>query len=287
MTEELVPQTAEEQAYFDNKGDVPAEKPAEAPVEAEQPAEQPAEPEEQPQPRNPDGKFNQEGRLVPLGALQEERQKRQREREERLKLEGRLQLLERMANEPRAPEPAKELDPLAKLDESHRFVTEQRQREQQETAKRDLVNFYASDAAEFASTTPDFNDAYAYVSEHRMRELQLMGWSPQQAQEILQANELAIAQQARASGKSPAQIVYEMAKHRGYAGKKPEPEPAKVAAADKLETVASGQRAAKSLSQASGGTPRASSLQALLDMDDDEFDKATSGKKWSDIWTKG
>lgn len=285
MTEDLLPQTPEEQAYFDSKGeaDAPVEQPVAEPVK-----DAPAEPDKAPdkpadEPLDPAEEHPQIAKMVPLPALQEERKLRRQEREERLKLQGRMEMLERMANEGRAqqqPE-VKELDPLAKLEESHQFVAEQRKREQQSAARSDLVDWYASDAAEFSQENPDFTEAYKYAVDHRLKELHLVGLTPAEARQTLEQNELVIVHMARQRGISAAQIIYDQAKHRGYTGKKAE-EPK--AAPDKLANVAEGQKAAKSLSQAPGGTAKVKSIEALLSMDDDEFDAATKGKKWRQIF---
>lgn len=287
MTEGLLAsETPEEKAYFEGKGAVPeapvektpaeTEKPAE--TRAEEPAEEPEAGAEPEQPKEPDL------HTVPYAALKEERQKRQKEREERLKLEGRLGLMEQEWHKSRdsAPEQPKELDPLAKLDRADKYIAERQQADQEQAARNDLVNRYQADAREFAKDTPDFNDAYQYAVSHRLQELQLLGHDPATAQQIVQSNELAIVHMALQQGRSPAQVVYEQAKLRGYAPKKAEAP--KETAQQKLASVEKGQQASKSLSQAAGSPAKTNSLQALLDMSDEDFDKATKGKAWEKFW---
>jgi hypothetical protein len=59
------------------------------------------------------------------------------------------------------------------------------------------------------------------------------------------ADELAIAQMAFQRGKSPAEMLYNLANQRGY--KKEQAADAKRAAAEKLEAIERGQAANKSL----------------------------------------
>ncbi|MGE3710037.1 MAG: hypothetical protein AB7G35_10215, partial [Hyphomicrobiaceae bacterium] len=222
MTEGLLTsETPEEKAYFEGKGVVP-EAPVETPAEAEKPAEASAEKSaevdteadaEPEQPKEPDL------RTVPYVALREERQKRQKEREERLKLEGRLQIMEqewRKSRDP-APEQPKELDPLAKLESVHKFAEEERLRRDTEGQRRALLTQYETAAREYEAEQPDFREAYGYLVSHRVAELREMGHDAATAQEIAQNNELAIVNLAFSQGASPAERLYKLAKLRGYA----------------------------------------------------------------------
>jgi len=290
MTEGLLTsETPEEKAYFEGKGVVP-----EAPVETptEQPDKAPdAAPEEKPaEALDPTAEPAKEAdkepdlRTVPYVALREERQKRQKEREERLKLEGRLQIMEqewRKSRDP-APEQPKELDPLAKLESVHKFAEEERQRQAHEGQRRALLTQYETSAREYEAEQPDFRAAYDHLVSSRVAELREMGHDAATAQEIAQNNELAIVNLAFSQGANPAERLYKLAKLRGYTPKKADAP--KDTAQQKLATVEKGQQASKSLSQAAGSATKTNSLQALADMSDDEFDKATVGKKWENFW---
>jgi hypothetical protein len=73
-----------------------------------------------------------------------------------------------------------------------------------------------------------------------------------------------LATNALRAGQNPGQIVYNLAKLRGYAAKQ---------AAAKLETVAKGQNASQSLSGASGGAEKVDlSMREIDSMSDKEFD---------------
>ena len=287
MTEDLLTsETPEEKTYFENKGAVepakePAPQPEEKPAQAEEaPAKEPAADE----PLDPAEEHPQVAKMVPLPALQEERKLRRQEREERLRLQGRMDILQRMANEGRqAPEPPKELDPLAKLDRADRYIEERQRVDQQTRARQQLVGQYHAAADEFAKETPDFGEAYKHLIKHRIEELTEIGHDPATARQIAEDNETAIVALAFQQGANPAERIYKLAKLRGYAGPKPAEAP-KPTASEKLATVESGQKAAKSLSQAAGSSAKVDSIETLLSMDDDEFDKATRGKKWKEIW---
>lgn len=270
-----------EQAYFDSRGETPIETETPPPQDTVEPVT-PAEATEQPADTIAGEAEPEEQKTVPLAALREEREKRKKAQEEARKretdfarLQGRLETLERLAKEPEKPAAPDPLQTLERLDAKEREREQARIAEQEQAA---ITSRYLEDARSFAAETADFKEAYQHVVDSRVRELQLQGWPLIDAQAQAQRDEVAIARIALQRGERPAQVIYELAKARGYARK----EPAKQVQtpSEKLETVTKGQQAARSLSNAAGGTPKPGSLEALLHMSDDEFDEATSGKNW-------
>lgn len=296
MTGLLTSETSEEKAYFDNRGAVPETQPENVPDREQRAPETPVETTNVPdreqttepeKPAEPAKEADKEPdlRTVPYVALKEERQKRQKEREERLKLEGRLSVIEQEWRRQPAPEKPKELDPLARLERADKFIEQTERQQQHDAQRRQIVVQYEASAREFEKETPDFRAAYDYAVDHRLNELMLMGHDAATAQQILADNELAIVALAMQSGRSPAEIIYAQAKHRGYTAKKAEPAPKEPeTAAQKLATVSQGQQASKSLSQAPGAPAKPGSLESLLNLSDEEFDAATRGKKWEKLW---
>jgi hypothetical protein len=147
----------------------------------------------------------------------------------------------------------------------------------QATEQKEFVDKYRTACDEFEGTTPDFKAAYNFLLNSRAAELKAIGYdTPQSLHEALIADELAIAQMAFQKGKSPAEMLYNLANQRGYK-KEAAAEPGKGAAAEKLETIERGQAANKSLSNAGGssGDPEMTA-ESLLAMPIDEFEAWTN-----------
>lgn len=149
-----------------------------------------------------------------------------------------------------------------------------------------FVNNYRADADKFKATAPDYMDAYNYLLNARAEELFAIGYdnpndpllTPDEKQaaaraihDALTADERGIAELAFAKKKSPAQTIYDLAQKRGYAKKAAAPaaEPGE----DRLETIARGQAANKSLSSAGGpGGEQDMTAEQLLSMSLEDFD---------------
>jgi len=229
-------------------------------------------------------------RVVPLAELQRERERRKEVEQRTAKLEERLTQLFERANRPPEPKPEPvpdfQSDPAthlkANLDqtraEQRQIMEELRRRNEAERfqeARNQFISRYAAAASEFADENPDFRDAYTHLAKSRDEELRILGWDdPQERQRRIEAEEHQIVMQAFNAGVNPAERLYAFAKHRGYRG------PA-ANDADKLDTIAAGQKSAKSLTAAGGSAPagRVTAAQ-LIEMSDEEFAAATKGDRW-------
>ena len=281
-TEDLTP---EEEAYFETRGAEPqkeasAEEPAVEPV-AEQAVEE--------QVRKPD-------RFVPLEALHEERRERQalakqvQEREQAFtRLQTRLDTLEEL-RKPVVEPPRYEEDPLGainhKLEETTKAYDQLQKAEQGRTEQAEkqrqiaqLQSFGKAQADEYAQKVPDFYDAYNAMQKLKEAELRAMGYTDdRQIREWVLEYEFNMIQKAANEGANVADRLYTMAKALGYT-------PKQMASAEKkLDAIAAGQQASKSLGGAGGTAPAAKlTLEALDKMSDDEFAKYTSDP---DTWRK-
>ena len=81
-------------------------------------------------------------------------------------------------------------------------------------------------------------------------------------------------EQSLRSGRNPAETLYSLAKVRGYTPKAVEPP-----AAQKMDTLEAGAKAASGIDNLTGGKPKTIGIQSLIEMDDDEFYKITSNEK--------
>ncbi len=273
MAEEAI---ASEERFFASGG---ADVPAELSKEAEQPQT-----DEQPTTEQPQEKPKQEdNRTVPLAALHEERARRKEERERAEKMEQRFQqLLEKLgpqAEQPKIPDfeaaPADHLkaglDATQKeLAEFKKWRDEQSQQSWQAQQHHQFVQTYASAAQEFAAKQTDFPLAYKHLMADRDAELQELGFvDAANRHRILQAEEQGIVAQALQNGKNPAEVLYAVAKRRGFKGGAGTAEDAET----KIETLRKGANASNPTAGGGGNAEPPMSLEALARMSDEDFDK--------------
>lgn len=227
-------------------------------------------------------------RMVSLAALHEERTRRRdldrqlRDRDRELaELRGKFSIIDRLSQpteaEMRPPTPEEDIfgavrnttETVAQL---QRRLEHREAVERVTAARNELVGAYRADAMRFETANPDFRAAYNHLLASRAAELQAIGYDdPGAISEALQADELAIAQRALTSGKSPAELIYALAQGRGY--RRAEAAQGAGRAAEKLGTIQRGQVANKSLS-ATGGAAGETEMtpERLLKMSNDEFE---------------
>jgi hypothetical protein len=113
------------------------------------------------------------------------------------------------------------------------------QRQTQALAQR--MNDYEAD---FKEDHPDYTDAAEHLKTTRLDELKEAGFTGDDLNRALAQDMFSIVTRAMQAGKDPAEVVYNLAKRRGYGVDKN---------ATKLQTIAKGQQAARSMP--SGGRP--------------------------------
>lgn len=228
-------------------------------------------------------------KVVPLGALHESRAKEREARREaqavRAEMEQmRRQQLEWMAKQGQpqpatAPDPKQ--DPIGALVHNQSLTQQQlaEMRQQQTLAdqraaqQQQYNNFVATVRAkndEYVKERPDANDAINFLKSNRVEEYKAMGMSAQEATQRMLHDEVQLSQWALQNGENPAAVACRMAESRGY-----------TAPEKKLEMQAKGQKASMpSGGGKGGGLP---SLDALLQMDSKDFQKATEGDNWAKL----
>lgn len=215
-----------------------------------------------------------------LSALKEERELRKRDRDRLDAITDRIMQAREKAELEKQPDaPDYETDPIGYLkwendqlkqavgrtqqltQEQAEFITRQRQHEQ-------IVSAYRQASEAYQRHVPDYQDAKYFLMQARDNELQLMGFAdPASRAEILRNEEAAVIRQAFASNINPAEMIYNIAKHRGYAGKQaPGENPGN-------------KPAPKSLSVVRGGTTKPATMQDKIDrilkMSDDDLMKVS------------
>lgn len=258
--------------------EIPQEDAVQEPVEAaEAPAEEPVEEKEEPKETT-----------VPLGALHEERSKRQELQsrlDETIQKMGKMEALwEQLQNKEATPElPDYEEDPAgylhaqieqlqAKLNGFEEKSVEQERVQEQQQTEQQLLEKYAASVRTYSQEAPDFNDAYQYLSSTMDQDLVARGYDdPLERANILQYEEGLMVGRALNSGKNPAEIIYNYAKARGYAQQESQEE-------DKLERIEKGQQAAQTLNGPSGGAEPPTTLERLAELAD--ADPAAFDAEW-------
>jgi hypothetical protein len=244
------------------------------------------------------------------------RQDRAREQSELAQLKERIAILNEAFSAPDAQEQEQDADPTdsdepidpetdifgafkqlqkqlikerSERDQGIKTATETAKLSQTQLAEQQLQRAYQDDALHYAQSVPDFGAAYQYLSQARRSELKIMGIvgmtddSAIQRQMIEEERQIVI--HAVRTGRRPADIIYNLAKAKGFRGVEAPPvadtEPAAKAtpaaakatpAMDAIAAAEKAQRAAATLSGGGGGSSEAEpSMSTLASMSDDQF----------------
>lgn len=164
-------------------------------------------------------------------------------------------------------------------------------KEEADAAERTFVTNYRADAAAFTEKNADFKDAYMFLLNTRAQELIAIGFDdpnvlaanhadPEDVHkarkalhDALTADERGIAELAFSKKKSPSEIIYGLAKQRGYAKKAAAGGDGKSKGEEALDAIERGQAANKSLSNTGGGSGEdAMTAERLIAMPIAEFE---------------
>lgn len=259
------------------QADKPLETQDEAPPPAEaKPAEEPekdALPEPDESDAADDGSRPPKG-FVPYNALYAEREARKALERKLADIEAKLQ--PKAEDEPKPepiPDPVTEPDRfnawLQKRDEDTRKQIEATDRQWREMQQRQTVaQTVARHEQAFRAEKPDYEAALAHLRDTRKRELAFFTDDAEAIDRHIGQEAWQIANWAVQVGRNPAEVVYEIARARGYAPKAADPAPD---AGKRIEAQARAQEQTQSLSQASGpantGLPTAEDLANMSEAD--------------------
>lgn len=229
-------------------------------------------------------------RMVDIGALHEERERRKDLEHRNRVLEERTNLILQRINQPAAAPaedspaapPPLDQDPVGHivgqqqlqgraLEQVARLLQAQEQRDRRATEITSLQQRAMAMEREYRAETPDYDDAVAYLLASQDRELRIAGFTdPAQRQKVLGEQALGTVARALQRGENPAKMVHELAKARGYTAKPP-PAATDIAPAGKISQIAAGQQQARSVGAARGSGGGALTAQRLVEMSDAEF----------------
>jgi hypothetical protein len=292
--------SADEQAYFDSKGEkeIPVEQEAAPQEQASTTTEADAPPIEEDAPA-PEGDAEpaaeKRNRFVPHQALHEAREAAKeakaeaaRIREEKARFEEtinqRLAML--MPQQPQQPEPQAPPPPLDPAQNPIEFLeqmaAEQRQlkevieSQQHQAKEREALHhvetFTAADEAQARQMVPDYDQAKEYLGRMVAQQIMIQSGgqaTPQQIQKALADEERRIIVTAIMQKERPAKRFYELAKASGWSGAPAQPNGNP---AQRIEDLSKAQTANRSLSSAGGGSPGGEmTAEKLFSMSDAEF----------------
>lgn len=156
---------------------------------------------------------------------------------------------------------------LASIDELISQEVRQRTIQQQQN---DIMSAYMDKANEYMQTVPDFGDAYQVFVTSRIRDYELMGLPSNVAAEQAKRDEIAMAKMSMDAGVNPAERVYQLAKHRGYA-----PKAAQSAVTDAETVLAAAEAASSTRGMSNANTGGKLTLERLATLE---------GKAFEDGW---
>lgn len=243
------------------------------------------------------------------------------ERETRIRLEERTKLLLNAIEtpaveagkpkEPDDPAPDPEADIFAyvrwqgrQMERLNAKLAETQQTTTQHVEHQNIQQDYSADARQFAAQEPTFPLAYTALITSRARELHRVGYSAEDIKKTVESEERGIVQYARSVGKSPAQVIFEIAQDRGFnveaaraqltappapaAGAAPAPAPAApqkptasaaqpgapaapATVSEEIQRIANGSESALSLSAIPGMPNTQLTPEMIANMPEDEF----------------
>lgn len=224
--------------------------------------------------------------LVPHAAFHEERERRKElqkkvaEQDERYaKLEERQTKIFEALTTRQAPAQEEYVDPLValenevkslkgKLETNDKQVDENTKLQQKEI---DFLNKYQASADAFSKDRPDFTDAYNFLLREREKELAVFIKDPLKLKQRLAMDERTIVEEAFNNEQNPGEVLFELAKTRGYKAKAAEP------STNKIDDLDRGLKASKTLGNAGGKSDNDMALSSLsptdlAEMSNEEFD---------------
>lgn len=280
--------------------DIAAEMGEEPPIEqASEPAQEPAKQESQQEPaQEPAQAPKQEQaqppaqKMVPLAALHEERIRR---REIERQYAEQKKALEDQLKQYQNPVPKFEDDPAnnlrheaeatkARLEQMERAVQQTRQEQEARTFEQQIASNTQAAEQAFAKAKPEYFTAVQYLQSVADKNLQLMGMDdPAARQAQIRQDAMAMSLKALQAGKNPAEVAFQLAVNYGFKAGQPDQQlNAQPDAQKKIATLQQGQRAAASM-PSGGGKSVPMSIEALAQLDDDEFNKAIDDPA---VWKK-
>jgi len=175
---------------------------------------------------------------------------------------------------------------LRKLRDEGKLTEEQQQQAlEQQRQMAALTMQIATQVNEFKQTTPDYEDAFNFLFEARLKEYAALGiTNPAQVNQTFSQESYALAQAAMANKRNPGEAVYALAQARGYVKKDTTAATDEATQSGKNDTLTqqldkleNGQKAAQTLSGGGArnkGEVTLSDIEQMSEAEEDAFFEA-------------
>lgn len=245
-----------------------------------------AEPEEKD--KQPEIVKEPEEKKVNLGALHEERSRRKAEAERAAKAEQRAIELERQLQQYTKPqEPNIDDDPVEamkrKTAQMEQILIAQAKQAKAAQENNEYWGRVKESELAYKQEHPDFDDAVKFLADTRLEELQDLGWSKEEAAQVLADEVKWISDKAYADEVNPAERFHNLAKRRGWKAKE---EPKDTTADDKLANIQKGMEKNRALPPASKSVKQDLTAEALADMNVDALSGLRAQTDFDKAWAK-
>ena len=212
--------------------------------------------------------------------LKEQLRRDKMEADQKLKeLQDRVAAFEK----PPAEKPTFESDPFNYLknevDETKQTAAKLAQQAEQASIESAIAQRLAASEQAFMQENKDYNDAAQHMIKVLTTNSELQGIDdPQARMNSAKRSIMEYTVAALRRGKAPAEFIYGLARNYGYTPK------ALKESKEKLQTISEGQTASSSLGSGGRGEAGKLTLDALANMDDDDFNAIIADdKKWSEL----
>lgn len=220
-------------------------------------------------------------KLVPLKALQAEREKRTTAEAQAREYERVLAYQQGRAEQYQQPEqqdhpPDKSEDPLGYMDWQDRQIYALQQAQAYQAQERQVAEFdesYREEMIVYGQKNADYPPMHVFLFNGRLNELMAQGIPARQARQQVKAEERNLAWEAQQAGVHPADRIKAIAQARGYVPK-PKEEATAPDPAQKVENAKDKARAAVGVAKGGNAPASGMALEDILKLSGAAFDKA-------------
>jgi hypothetical protein len=172
----------------------------------------------------------------------------------------------------------------AMKDEREKAQTANTENAKNQAVVKEIFDYAVEKENVFKAANPDYDAASAFLLQSRKEELAELGYPEKQIAEMINVERLTIAHQAKQNSKDPAEIVYNLARRRGYAKKETpaadgQQQQQQPTGAERIEAARKGTEQAQGLGGERGTPANGLTAARLLEMSDAEFDRAMATKE--------
>lgn len=174
-------------------------------------------------------------------------------------------------------------DPIEALNKEVSKIKQEANQQKEQQRIQEEFNTFAEDVkgktSEFAAKTPDYVEAYNHLVGSRLDELRILGYSEQQAKQMVAQQEVELAYISMQNGANPGETVYNLAKQRGFVSKSDQ---RSAETSKKMDNIERGMSASMSLGSSSSNSDADLSLESFAHLEgQDLIDAVANDQAWN------